>query len=273
MKQIKEGDLRYYVSGSDKYISVTSLLGLLDNFDRGVWLKILSKQNPTLDAEAVESLANSITKEFASLGTKIHHQIEKYFLNGQKLDLEKQSLADLITNYIKPYKEGDDLHIEKQILYAKGDIKFAGTYDLCCFFPKPFIDWKTGENVSTGKVILDWKNTRKVKYPKAYSHWDKSYYYPLTKYFLQLSAYVAGYNVTQTEDKNKINETVVIVNPKGVQKTYVYYCNPKKTLFYWEVFQEMFNCYLTQKEFNWDDLNSEIKLNNVEPSRLLVNAK
>ena len=268
MEKIIKNGVRYYVDNSDSYISVTSLLNVLNPFDKESWLNTLSNKNPHLSRQKVNDLADEISKYSTTRGQSIHNQIENYFLNNADLDLEKASMASLIKEYILPEEIEGKKQVEVQVKYDLNQMRYAGTFDLCCFFQKPFQEYKTGNPIHVGKSILDWKNTRKIKYSKSYSPRKKQSYYPLTKYFLQLSAYVAGYN-SLVEEENKINETVVVINPEKTKLTYVYYCDAPKTMFYWGIFKELYQSYLEGKPFNWDYLDYEITLNNAEPQRLL----
>ena len=273
IKQVNSASGRHYVVGNHRLVSVTTLLDAFDDFDKESWYISLAKAPHLSRAEQIsigQELGQKIRNDCAIRGTGIHSQIEDHFLKNIPLKLEKKHLQQLIEDYIQPHQNAEGLLIEKKTYWVKDGVGFAGTYDLCTNFKKEFKVYKKDESLKVGRAILDWKNTRKAKYPVGFRRKDSKKYYPLTKYFLQLAAYVGAYNQNQPVVEEKLNETMVVVNPESTKLAYVYYCNPEKTLFYWDKFKEMMSCYYQKKPFNWDYFSHEIQYNDAIPTRLEI---
>lgn len=273
---IKKDGKRFYLKDDYHLISVTSVLSHFPDFDPTLWYKSLgaqAAQNASVEEQYVlgKRLGEEEKNKQAAVGTANHALIEAHFKEGIPLLLEKKSFSQFIQTYISPCRdELNNLLLEQTVYWLWEELGggFAGTYDLMCTFKKEFKVYKESQTLRPKRVILDWKNTRSVKYAVGTNR-DKKTYYPLTKYFLQLAAYTAAYNAHQPDTELKINETMVVVSPQNRKIVYIYYCDPQKTMFYWLQFKKLLKCYYEGKPFNWDYLNYEIAIEDAVPTRLL----
>lgn len=264
--------MRYYSKDNLDYPSVTSILKSLSTEDFSNWYLKLGKDKykdalnlpneDTLIKEGIKE-GNKIKEECATLGTLIHNQIESYLKEDKPLDGIKPNLAKFVQDYVST------IEIEKAVYWKKQDQYYAGTFDLCFTSKKPLGVYKESTQVGLTNCILDWKNTRSVKYAMNNSNWGNRF--PLTNYFLQASAYVGAYNQELGENiSKKVKETVVVVNPQKTKQIYIYYCNANKTMFYWQKWLELLDCFYNKGEFNWKYLDYEIELENMIPTRLCL---
>lgn len=287
IERIEQNSVRYYMdfSTGKQFPSVSEILNkmgdktYLERWKISVGHKTLTEIEHKLPPKEKEKLiikrgtieCQKIQVSSRDRGNEIHSQIEENVLNPKnKIKLEKKQLSIFTDEYITPVKWGDSPMIETKVMWSKGDVGFGGTFDYFAEFKKPLKDYKSNREVTIPKALIDWKNPLNIKYAEGWSR-ESGRYYPLTKYFLQASAYVGALNQMNENTDLKVNKTMVVLNPQKSKNTiYLYYCDSFKTSFYWEKFKEILDCYFSNKKFDWAKLNKEIEQNKAVPKRITL---
>ena len=220
-------------------------------------------------AKVGEKEAERIRIESANYGNKTHAKIEANIKIKKKSEKKKlkKDLQIFSDDFIIPIKWGGKALVEYPVIWKKGNVGFGGTIDYVAEFKKPLF-LINGETININYGLVDWKNPLKTKRPIMEKK-DGTEYYPLTNYFLQTAAYTAAYNQNIGCKEKGINQNLVVCNPRDtVRAIHIFYCNPSKVLFYWEIFQELLECYYSKKNFDWDELYLKIKEQQMYPERI-----
>lgn len=152
------GDNRYYRTNSGKkYLSVTSLLKLLNKDAIAKWRKRVGEKE-----------ANRRTKHGSTRGTFVHKMAEKYLLGDDDYEEGRSPFVIDVFRSIKPVidKNVNIIHNTEFGLYSDR-LKLAGTADL-------LVTW------NKALTLLDFKTSDKPKKEE----WIKNYFWQCTIYCL-----------------------------------------------------------------------------------------
>jgi hypothetical protein len=194
---------------------------------------------------------------------KIEEALYKYFLK----DLEEYNwkpapdqLEEIWKKNLKAYYPflqrispcGIEEKVLHEVLISDHLCGFGGTLDLKGkLLDNTFIDYSSKQLIKLHepKIVLDWKNPIKPKYPKAQRR-DGTYYYPLLKYGLQLSAYCQATDV---------KHAIVFLAPTTSKTNmhYIYYFSQEAIEWLWLRFVDILFCDKFNVVFDWAKFEEE----------------
>ena len=174
---------KYTVNGDNKYISVTQFIKkLFKEFNMEEVIKNILNSKKYMDPDykycnLTKEEILSLWEESRVLGTELHSNIEKYFLNKSVSNKSKE--FNFFLNFINDYKNLECYRTE-WIVYHE-NIKIAGSID--CVFKK-------GDEY----YIYDWKRIEDLKFESDYNNSinPKISFIPDTNYWhyaIQLNMY------------------------------------------------------------------------------------
>ncbi len=249
--QDDSGDYRVYNISSlnRKYASVNSIISAIEPKDG------LIKWQESVGFEKAE-----VIKQEAAFRGNTFHKCSEMYLKKQALPevcVEMQTLFNKVVpllNTISP------LFVESRTYWV--DAKnprygFAGTPDLIARIKGNQLATKTKGTVFEGEAnfVGDWKTWNKVKYPCSKNR-AGDYYFPLMRYWLQLSAYAAAVN-QRSDLSYGINKALLVGVTADCLKPVMYFLGHEAIFFYWNKFKEMMAAFYDGTYFDWKQMEQE----------------
>lgn len=207
--------------------------------------------------------AESASKEASFRGDLLHKCNEK-FLKKEPLPAVNVEVFRLFQQNLSILQQVQPLHVEQRIYWVdpdKGDRGFAGTPDLVAAVNDK-IFWADKQKANplfegNSNAIFDYKTWNNPKYPESKNREGVSYF-PLVKYWLQLSAYAGA--LSQRTGKLDFADKLFIVGTtiKRVSPM-IYHLDAIAVGFYWNHFQKMLHCFYGGLPFDWKGMEAEAK--------------
>lgn len=263
--QVNSNAGRTYHIGDRKYPSVSTLIGKFEPKD-GLrnWQISLGKEaalnQPDVDIASFTdkdfyklgaSAATQTRNASAKRGTAVHKLIEDYFNRGWISDnpyfirvLPFLQLCEPLAVEAKVFWE-----LVEDNLVLGG---YAGTLDgISRVDGRGLID-VDGNCPFESKIltIKDWKTWNNAKYPKGQLK-EGGHYYPLIKYFLQLTAYSAGFNRSGYYGE-KVKQAMLIGITENCRQPFIYYIGVEELNFYFQQIKGMIKAYFLGTPFDWN---------------------
>ena len=174
-----EGKRFYVTPKGNKYVSITSLLSNLSKDSISQWRRRVG-----------EAVANKISRQASSRGTRVHNICESYIQN--QVGILEGELPDAIDmfNSIVPFLDRiDNIHVVEGALYSD-DLGVAGRTDLIAEF-------------DGNLAVIDYKTSRKPK------NWEMCH-----SYFMQGAFYAYAYEELTGTPLNNIIIIMAVENDK-----------------------------------------------------------
>jgi hypothetical protein len=279
-----EGKGRVYRHKDKEYSSVTTIIG---KFEDKAFLSGWQKRVGKAKAEAIKVKAgNHGTNAHAALENHFRYHYPELILAErpelQLLPLEEQELAitsikeslrldDAQLNLIEPFQPLfpyiHPISLEKRIFWHDEEdprLGYGGTVDAykyidCSLLPTEVKPYILDEGRGYSMTVLDWKNFNKRKAPISKKK-NGELYFPLIKYALQLSAYVAPFNKL-TKEKYTLNQGMLAcaynISEDGepmVYKLDLYYFDQRSICWFWKEFKKILHAYYYNEEYSWGSL-------------------
>jgi hypothetical protein len=285
IQQTEINGVRYYEVmgdyGQRKYPSVSTLVNSFKSTEGlKIWATnlgyetITPEEQAALSSETIRELvesrgkvaANNIRDSAARRGTKTHDLCEKYFKYGTVSDdpcfqrlLPFLKICEPLTVETKvkwEWRPSPDVVVdlpENTVVGWSGRLDKVGKVDLTKLYTEHGV---LLGNTST-PAIIDYKTWDKAKYNSGQTK-AGSKYYPLLSYYLQLSAYLAGFNQCKyysqlVDDAFLVGVTVTCREP------WIYHINLEKVNFYFKELKAMVLAYYKLGTYSWEALEEKVE--------------
>jgi hypothetical protein len=265
--QVNSDTGRTYDVKGKKYPSVSTLLSKFEPKD-GLrnWQINLGRDcvlnNPTQnialfsESELYElgaKAAAETRKSSSSRGTKVHTLIEEYFKHGYISD-------NPYFVRVRPFLQiCNPLAVEARVCWELIENNliiggFAGTLDNISWVDGAgLLDTNNSQPFENKRLtIMDWKTWTKAKYPKGELLGGGSYY-PLIRYFLQLTAYLAGFNRSGYYGE-KVAQAMLVGITENCRQPFIYYIGVEELNWYFQQIKGMVKAYFLNVPFDWNTM-------------------